>query len=721
MRPKILSVAIAASVLGCSTISHASIIEEVVVTAQKREQNLQDVGLAVTAFSGDQLAELGYTKTEDIVAQTPGLNVAQLHPTITTLNIRGVSQNDYADGYEAPVAVFVDGAYVSSMGAASAQLFDIQRVEILRGPQGTLFGRNATGGVLHYVSNAPSDEFDFYINGTIGNYGTKRVESAIGGSLSDDIQARLAMVVDRNDGLLKNRIGPNLRDTDARSLKLQVAWQPTDSLDVLLKLQHAKDDANGNGYQHTAAVNGSDGLGFIVPGPDPTGYEDRDGDVHAGDYDDIGFFNREINGSTLKLSYQLAESISLVSISDVNIIKKDYREDGDSGPNPFLSVETRQDQTQYSQEFQLSQEGENQRWQAGIYYLDIENRLSPQFELDFHPLGFAPDYGFAVQNAKNNSVLNTRSVALYGQTEFDLSENLSAILGARYTRDQRQIDYQGFDPFAADGITNLTLDEKIKFNNWSYKAQLDWRLSEDSLLYFGATKTHKAGNFQIRGDAPLGVIPHDQEELLNLEIGFKSDILGGLGRLNAAVFRYDYKDYQAFFTDPLFGATGTTLIQNLDANAYGGEIELAFSPSEGWDVLLGASYLHSTVKDVVFPNGTVKDGELPNAPRFTLNGLVRYAWPVMEGEASVQVDWNHSDNFSFSVLNSPIDQEPAYTLFNARANYKLPGNRWSVSLFINNLSDEEYRLYALDVSAIGLSESIYGPPRMYGVSVEYRM
>ena len=239
---------------GGAAYAQGEILEEIVVTAQKREQNLQDVGLAVTAFSGEALRELGYTDSIDIAAQTPSLNIIQFHPSVTNINIRGVSQNEFADHLEPPIAMFVDDAYVSAMGGAHVQLFDIERVEVLRGPQGTLFGRNATGGLVHFISAAPTEEADGYASATLGNYGATQLEGAIGGALAEGLQVRLSAALDQNDGYLENAAGDDLRDADSFAVRLQVAWQPSDTVDVLAKVHYSQDDSNGNAYQHDATL-----------------------------------------------------------------------------------------------------------------------------------------------------------------------------------------------------------------------------------------------------------------------------------------------------------------------------------------------------------------------------------------------------------------------------------------------------------------------------------
>ena len=201
--------------------SQASVLEEIIVTAQKREQNLQDVGVSVTAYSGDQLHALGFKNSMDLVAHTPGLEANGFGGgAISTFSIRGVGQNDFSANQEAPIAVYVDEAYISSNVATRFSIFDIERVEVLRGPQGTLFGRNSTGGLVHYVTSNPSQELEGFIDLEIGEEGRQRIEGAIGGGITDTVSGRLAFIYNEDDGLVKNKFSPSsdgIRRTDALS------------------------------------------------------------------------------------------------------------------------------------------------------------------------------------------------------------------------------------------------------------------------------------------------------------------------------------------------------------------------------------------------------------------------------------------------------------------------------------------------------------------------
>ena len=712
-----------------------AVLEEIVVTAQKREQSLQDVGLSVTAFSGERIRELGYTATTEVSQQTPGLNVIQFHPTNTTVNIRGVSQNDFADHYEPPVAVFVDNAYVSAVGGAHAQLFDIGRVEVLRGPQGTLFGRNATGGMLHYVSAAPTEELEGYGRFTVGDYATTRLEGAMSGAIAENVQARFSGSVHQSGGLLANDDGADLRDTGALALRLQLAFQPSDAFAARLKFHVAEDDSGGNAYQHDATFQNALGLSeripdgedfyYTGPGADFNGYRDADGDNFRGRYDETGFFERSVSGVTAELTWDLGDALSLTSISDVLSIDKRYREDVDSSPYPYFAFQTEQNFRQFSQEFRLSRAADRSHWQAGLYMLDIDDDVSSAYDLDYLPFGVgAGDFGEVVEGGFQDSTVGTASWAAFVQGEYDLSDTLTGVLGLRYTEDERTLDYLGGSrvPAWAVELTD-TVTDSLAFDNVSYKAQLDWHPGEETLVYAGVTQAHKAGSFRTPVGADLDAFTppmptrHGEEVLRSVELGIKTTFAGGRARLNASAFQYEYDDYQAFVVDPTISLIADPDIINLDATASGAEVELSAVPADGLDLVIGVAWIDSSVRDVGYPDGeTVRDSVLPYAPDVSINGLVRYEFGVGAGTAALQADFNSSDGFCFSVLCAPLDRENAYVVSNLRAEYAFPGQRWSIAAWVTNVSGEEYRIYSIDLSGLGIANDAYAPPRMFGLT-----
>ena len=723
--------------------ANSALLEEIVVTAQKREQNLQDVGISVTAFSGNQIRELGYTNTIDIAHQTPALNIIQFHPTLTTTVIRGISQNDFADHLEAPIAMYVDEAYVSAMGAAHVQMFDLERVEVLRGPQGTLFGRNATGGLIHYISRQPTEEFEGYGEFTYGSYNQTKWEGALGGPITQNLLGRVSFAGNFHDGVAENRIGPDLRESEAYALRGQLEFRATDNFTLNLKAHYSEDDSLGNAYTSTPIRGNEDGLGVRLgpdenaygtcPGCDPNGFRDPDNDPFTGSYEHIGEFKRGIAGFTGKMTLDVGEATTLTLIADYLQMNKNYSEDTDGTPIDYFIYATDQDFEQTSYEFRVnSAAGDNLRWTGGLYYLDIEhagNRAVYVFSY------FYEGYG--------TDAVNTDSWAAFGHVEYDFNENWSVIGALRYTADDKNITFTGTDVIQAfggvlghydtaadpDPATDLFDQE---YENVSAKIEIDWRPFEDTLVFVSFNRGHKSGssrtsaaglpNFEA---APLPTWTHDEEVLHSWEAGVKTTFWNGLARLNANVFYYDYKDYQAFIAIPVpeeergIGDLAALTIINLDAEAVGSEIELSLAPAEGWDFRFGVSLMDSEVKDVLLPSGRLIDSDLPYAPSFAINGLARYEWPALGGTMALQADFTHSDNFCFTVVCGPIDKEGSYTIGNFRASYTSADERWRLAAFVHNVSDTEYRLYSLDINALGIANDAYANPRWAGGTISF--
>lgn len=697
------------------------LLEEITVTAQKRDQNVQDIGISITALTSEQLRQFGYTSTADIIAQTPSMKMLSFSPSLTIFNIRGVSQNDFADHYEPPVAVFVDEAYVSAQGAVNSQMFDMERVEVLRGPQGTLFGRNATGGAIQYVSRLPSRELSGYTKLTLGSFNQRNFEGALSGPLSSTVAARLAVGYMSNDGWLENRIGRDINENDDLAARLMLQYEPTDSTSVLIKVHASRNDDKSGGYSHQALVPNADGLGEEVPsnvdvygtctGCDFMGYRNPGSNAWDQAHDRIGYLERDIAGVSAKITSKLGIG-TLTSISDYLNLSKRFGSDSDASPNDLLTFDTVQHLDQYSQELRLSGDTERLRWVAGLYLLYIDT--SGRQEAAIGTALFDPPYA-----GMDDYRLQTRSGALFGQVEYDISDQLTVLAGARYTNDTKEMDIAVADTAGASLIFNAALYPDIAeqtFENVSAKLELDWRLADDTMLYASINRGTKAGSFSAPIFLPFRVadLPHDEEVLTAYEVGLKSTVFDGRARLNAAAFHYDYRDYQAFFLSNL-----SQRIDNRDATIDGLEIELAASPVDGLDLSLGIAYLDGVVENITLPAGRVADREMPMAPEWGLNGLIRYRWNAFGGTVAVQADATYSSTFNFYVLNPPATQEPSYTVANARVSYASDDRPWEIALSVKNLFDGEYRQYSNDISSLSIGLDAYAPPRWVAVSFTY--
>ena len=710
-----------------------TLLEEVIVTAQKREQSIQEVGISVTALSGDAMKTLGLDNTQEISQQVPALQLQTFTPAFTIFNLRGISQNNFTDNLEAPVAMYVDDVYVASMNALAQQMFDMDRVEVLRGPQGTLFGRNATGGLIHFVSRkADQEETNGYAEASVADFGTLSVEGAVGGALGEKVRGRMAARWETSDGYVETGVSPFTeqpaagRDThgaDGYALRASLQIDASERALIDLTAAYAKDDDVPTGM-YIVSFAGADsvtGLGVPLPGDAPLEGGTLGGDVHKHVSDEDPFFDRETWGLTAKVSMQLDDNKELVSITNVSDVDKFYKEDA-CGGLCFFPFTTIADFTQWSQELRLSGETDRIRWQVGAYYLDIRSDTENIVEgevITGSPMG-------SIQSVID---IDSTNWSLFGQMEYDLSDAVTLIAGLRWSQDDKdlaleQFSYNMEDQGIATGTRIFDLANEamgqyadvptIDYGDYAARLQLNWRSGDDTLWFVGWNRGIKGGNWTAASAVVIDELQHKEEVLNSFEAGLKTSLAGGMARFNATAFYYDYKDYQAFSLTGL-----TPQVTNSDATAYGGELELFMTPNENWDVVLGAAFIDSEVDFVpaVNPGSGTADAEFPQAPSASLNGLVRYHWPMAGGEAALQVDGGWNAKQFMEGTNSAVSRQGAYGVLNLRASYAT--DRWSLAAWVKNVTDEEYLLYNLDLGAAGFIEQVYAPPRQWGLTARF--
>ena len=713
----------------------AQVLEEIIVVAQKREQNLQEIPISISVFSGDAVRELGWLSNEDVASHTPGLIGTSFSgdSTVSIFAIRGVGQNDFADHQEAPVAVYVDGAYVGFTGAAGIQMFDLERVEVLRGPQGTLFGRNATGGLMHLISKRPTQDFESYVDLTVGDFNQIRVEGAISGPFSDTVRGRLSILSDQADGYFENLSGPDMRDRDYLNVRAQLEFSPSETFDGLISVwSNQTNKIFGGTYDFRTS--------FMELGDMPTDWQgspDATPEPNLGDLNPIGVNEKDALGTTITLNFK-AQNFEVTSITDFGDFEKFFREDSDGNPSRTLEYEAGQDATQFSQELRLSGETEKMRWVTGLYYVNLDGDYFSDLNL--------PTFGGA---AVNNYSLETKSSSLFGQLEYDLSDRATVTAGVRWIKDEK--DYSllsvcvlsdtlapgesflpGFpandcalftsgdpmNPLVVEaGLLSLSRDDSDYAGNLNFKFQAN----DNTLLYAGLSRGMKGGGYTAPLDGFLtpDEIVYEPEILTSFEVGLKSTFLDGKARLNATVFNYDYEGYQAFIFQGV-----TSQVRNQDADISGGEIELFVTPSEGLQLMFGLSVLDATVKDVELSPGVFADQQMITAPDLTVNFMLRKEWAIgTDAHFNIQVDGEYVDEQQYNTTNSNLTLGDDYTVLNARIGYGKShgGNAWDVSLFAKNLTDEVYLTYAFDLAAFfGYSLLIHAPPRWVGAQFRYR-
>jgi iron complex outermembrane recepter protein len=729
MRYKVTAPAGALLLTGCLIMpTQAAVIEEVVVTAQKREQNVQEVGIAVSALTGEQMEQLGFTNAQQVTAMAPGVSTVQPNGEANySIAIRGVANSDFTTNVESPVAVYLDEVYISQMSGTGFQLFDMERVEILRGPQGTLYGRNATGGLAHFVTKRPSEEFSGYAKLTGGSYDQIKFEGAVGGALSDTFMMRVSGSLNDHDGYVKNRLGGRLNDGNDQAYRVQALWTPTDNFDLLLNARGTNQDIDTGFFEHVSA--NFDGVLTPTEVNQVLGYIDNDGDVFAGDYDSPGFNDLETRGYSATINWDF-ENFTITSITDFSTVERDYIEDSDASPVPLFNFYLTTDAEQFSQEIRISGDTDSMHWVGGLYYLDlqVDDSNGAESEPFIDPAGDTP----ALSGLDNPYETNTESWSVFGQVEFDLSETLTGIVGLRWIRDEKDhelfVNAVDFIP----GSKQRNGNPNILANIATYRGDreddeiagrlgLNWQVNDDFMLYASYNRGVKGGGYNAPVfplSPPLDytddVISFDPEQLDAYEIGFKSTWMDGLLIFNGAAYVYDYTDYQAF---QIIGID--TITTNADADSNGGEIELQVSPTDGLDIIFGAAY---NDVDVDLGGGRPETTSI-QSPEWNLNALVRYEFPLAGGMLALQYDAQHRSEHYFSLTGLETVTEKGYTLSNASVSWTSSDDAWTVMAYVHNLTDEEYLVQTFDLSGpavFGMVEQYYGRPRWSGVSVSFR-
>jgi iron complex outermembrane receptor protein len=714
-----------------------SLTDEIVVTATRSEKSTQDIGIAVSAFSGEQLREVGIVDSTQIVQITPGVQNAQSNSGATSsYSIRGVTQTDFGFSQEAPVALYVDDVYQANQTGAQFQLFDIGRVEVLRGPQGTLFGRNATGGLVHFVTARPKFETSGYLEGSYGSYNRFKLEGALNFALSDKAAVRVSAIGDFHDDIAKNRTGRDLWNRNEYGGRIQLLVEPSEDLSVLFNLRGGKRDNTGTPYDHRVATpTGLGGSGEFDTSPGATdflGFAEPDDDPFRVGIDDVSTNQVETWGASATLRWDLG-GVTLHSITDYAKIDVFFREDSDVQPGEFFHFQGIADQSQFSQELRLAGTSDKLRWTLGGFYLRLRG--------DFDQRGLISDLGFGVDEQVALYAVNTDSYSVFGQIEYDLSDLITVTGGLRWIHDRKSQVYENYFtidgvpgkvPFGASGSPNLVdFAGSDSQSIYAARAQIDFKPNEDLLFYASYNRGVKGLGFNAPVDpsgSALFVDPttfdpaptandafsFDDETLNAFELGMKST-LGRGARFNVAAFYYNYNDYQA-----LNLAGITQIITNNDARMYGLDAELFLNPVPGMDLVLGAAFLDTKVEDVNV-GGVIVDREVAYAPKVHLTGLIRQEFDLAGGTAAVQFNASYTGDHWLGLSNASVLREDGYVVANARLTYTLPSKNVTLALYANNLGDVRYRTLAFDLAGFfGLVENQFGRPREFGGSVSVR-
>jgi len=706
-------------------------LEEVIVTAQKREQSLQDVPVAVTAFDASALKEAGVLDITELQRSSPNTTLQTSRGTNSTLTayIRGIGQADPLWGFEPGVGLYVDDVYIARPQAGVLDVYDVDRIEVLRGPQGTLYGKNTIGGAIKYVTKRMTGEPELTVNVGVGSYNQRDLKIAGQLPISDQLVlgASVARLTRDGYGSFLNS-GADNYNKDVSAARLSLEFTPSDELFIRIAADTTEDDSNAKGGHRMV-----DSL-QLPNEKAPSNVYDT--------YADLDTANSvESAGVSLSVEWDINESLQLKSISAYREGETRTNIDFDNTSLASLHVPASYDDDQLTQEFQLSYGGDQLNVVGGLYYYEGTAAGAFDVMLGAYDSLVAP-YSYSALSAGS---VDTTSYAAYINAAYDISEQLSMTLGGRYTIDKKDasvykagLGVVGSSSFTG-GETMTLLSVATDYSNgdswkqFSPRVSLDYQINDDVMVYASYSEGFKSGGFDMRGDAaqiPSTVDGFDPETVETWELGIKTELFDSRLRLNAALFSTDYKDMQV--TVQTENATGSAYKSNVlnagSAAVDGFELEAVGQITEALSLTASVGYINAEYNEVMTetaegPVDLSDEWEFAFTPEWTGSLSLRHRQQLDDmGSLSLMLAGSYrAETRAFPNAASMVD-EGSYVLMDASAVWSSADEHWSVGLHGKNLTGEEYRVGGYNFPSLGGEASIigyYGNPRTVTLDVGY--
>jgi iron complex outermembrane receptor protein len=734
-------------------------IEEITVTAQRRSEKIQSVPISIVAINGNTLQDLGVTSSNDLakVASNVNISLPQGEGNQPAISIRGIGLNDFDSNNAGSAGVYVDEFVRSSPTAQGFGLFDLERVEILKGPQGTLYGRNSSSGAINFITRKPTDALEGYVLADVGNYRTVRVEGAVGGPIASGIDGRFSFMRNYSQGYFHNLgTGRWQNGSDDINFRGQLLFKISDSLRVLFSAAYARVDRLPDAYLHQGAlVRGTQGDAVPVPCTVQQAYSGSPNCVDLygqgtapGYFQDYGRRTEHLKnhdyGATIRVDWTPG-NFDFASLTQYHYNDRFLPEDTQAEPYQLLQVNYFNRSDEFTQEFRIGQNRVAYNWVAGLYYLNeylhqnqplwlfLDGDLFPEFGI---PAGPGAADGIAAHQQTFNSQY-TNADAVFGQGEYKLTDTLSGVLGARFTHDERSFDnfsevqYQlgGRGHFGPEQLI-INTHKSLSNSALNYRAGLNFTPIQDVLFYGSIATGFKSSDFNgsfLATDPALAAAqstPVPPEKVKTYEIGMKSEVLDHKLRLNVALFYNDYRDMQIFaqINAPVNGMFEVinTLASAAKARSYGADIEIVSRPIDHLQLSAQIGLLNSKVTEFDGPNASTWQGHrlvfAPNASAFL---VADYGIPMGTNVLHVQVNGTYKDAQNLDSTGDPYQLQPAYWLAGARLSYDM--GKLEIAAYGTNLADKHYATTTFDaVNPFGVNELVVGKPRMYGLEGRYR-
>ncbi|WP_179043362.1 TonB-dependent receptor [Sphingobium lactosutens] len=728
-------------------------LADIVVTAQRRSETAQSTPLAITAIGGETLKSAGVFQASDLAQSVPNLQIAapfgKAQPNFA---LRGISiANEYNANTASPIGVYIDDAYMSSRSSHGIQLYDLERVEVLRGPQGTLYGRNTTAGAINFITKRPDlTRNDGFVEMGYGN--ENRISASGAASLvvvPDKLAIRGAFDIVHSDGYVKNIFPgqPDASSEDSKAGRLSLLWKPDDSFTLFLKGYYGRSNPYA-GAIHSIGI----GPGGVNP---VTGYNRSNLGFYEIDSFHIGHYTTEAKGVLLTLSKELSDALTLSTLTSYDKGFRDNDQEGTHSPVDALDVVYRDRFQQFNQEVRVNYDHDGLKAILGGYYgwdrVNVFNTFTFfQFLKSAVPFNF-PNSGFGVDTRFSQT---RRSKAVFGQVDYDLTDKLTASIGLRYTWDTLRyykgnaniLDYDGnpvlnsvgnpadsFDPVNAPGIGPYNPTSYLAKGQdnkaLSGRAALNYQFTPQILGYISYSRGYRAGS--VNGGGYLGnqlVTLVAPEKVDAYEAGLKSELFDRRVRFNLAGFYYKYKNQQL---QEVLGAVA--VLRNAPKSSlYGVEAEVTAVLGDRLTANASLGYLHTRYDDLTLSGVNLDGNQLPFAPNFTFNG--GFDWTVADfGTGRIKVSpnaayigrqwfspFNGGPSSTTDTIGNARQQQKGYWLIGGNVGLTLDNGLY-VTAWAKNIANKKYYVYGLDLrSSFGMDYLALGAPRSYGLTVGMR-
>jgi iron complex outermembrane receptor protein len=716
----VLAAAIAAALLAPAAYAQAQAqegaaapggLEEIVVTAQKREELAQKTAISMSVYTGDDIAKSGVHNIAALANMEPSLNVTASNGA-GYMAVRGVASTDITEIGDPAVSISRDGFFMNRSYSIFSSLYDVERIEVLKGPQGTLQGRNTTGGAVNIITKRPDTELGGYAAAEVGDYNALDFEGAVNVPLGDKVQVRLSGITRQRDGYRDNSPAKDDGDDeDAQSIRLSLAFQPFENFTGLLQVQHDKIGGVGD-----------------VAAKAPFGVETKWDSDSTTKFPLYTQYKTDLDETRFRWEFAysgLPAGMTLTYLGGYDDTIWKHALDATADPNQLQQFIQEENPTTQNHELRLTSNNDSALfWQVGLFYFKEKNSpLDSGLFIESGP--FADQYLI-----RFNYNVETESKAAFGQVSYNVTDAVKLSAGVRYTEDSKtrtgdatldlHVASGGFLPPGLVVVTpgNGNIDDSKP----TYHAGIDWQVTDQNLVYLKYDTGFKSGGFNSNGSAPS--VPYGPETVDAIELGTKNRFLSDTLQLNAAAFYQKYKGYQAAQSTPALG--GGPGVQNAgDADIYGLEAELLYAFGEHGRFNVAGSWLDTKFTEftALSADGSTEldlsGNELPNAPDLSVSAGIEYGFGLFGGTLTPRLEGKYTSSFNYSFFNFPDTETDPTTVGNAMLTYEPGSAKWNLQAYVRNFTDEVVFSRIAQNNVVHVQEYQFAPPRTYGLRFQY--